>query len=870
MSSTKSYWGGSKVVGGSIRRLEAKSFSDLVSRYFNVPHPLGCTREYFHAQPKTKKEAKEKGSPDCQDALKDGPYIMAVAFPEGTTFREDANASHLVLACLDIDDPDLARPFVESPETLIDALWPFNFVAYLTASATEANPKVRIIAPVEDSDVGEHKKLVKFLARLAGLPRKWSGHRESNVLSQPMFRPIRFEDDVENYSPVLSSRTSGREIQLIDVPEDVEEEVREEYAYRGETDEEADLLHLPLYGLTPADIQDALFSIDPDCDYKTWTEVGCALRHQFRDEESAEEAFYLYDEWSRRGDKFCEGDTLAKWKSFRPDPKGKVPVTLRSLFKYAQDAGWKPAPLAAKLRESFDEWLLGCSDAEALMQEGPQRIAAMPFRNGITEDSMKAALHKAIRGMGHKVGLPAVSKEVAKARVMERRKEDDGNLPNWLRPWCFIIPRDCFHNVINGVQTTPEGFNRTFMIELMPGEKDEDAAKSGRPSIMPSDFALNIKGTLVRKVHGVVYDPRWQGAEPYFEKNNLTYVNTYLPNSVPALDEKNSTKAGKMLDRHLENLIAEPEYRTLVKSWMAFIVQNPGIKIRWAPLIQSAQGAGKSILLHILGAAIGAVNVKLVNPGAMKSDFNDWSHGAQVIGIEEVRVRGKDRPEIMNKLKDILTNDRIALNRKNRDVETVDNVANFIAFTNYRDAAHLDEDDRRYFVIHSKVQSKAEVMRLAESKLNGVPYFDMLAKLLKSGGAVRHHLLNYEISSSFDPNGAAPVTKYWKQMVRESKHSMQLAIEDLIADGSSPFIGHDVILLDDIKSRTAQHAKYETSCTHYLYQLGFHPWEDGRKLALNGNDPSEVWVHAEHFDPDLGTPEQILRARYDKAPEESI
>lgn len=851
---SKSYYGGLKVMPATVRKLEATSFAELVARYFNVPHKIAVTREFYQSQP--------KDGPDGQDALKNGPYVTAVTFKEGETHRCDANADKITMACLDIDDPKLAAPFVESPEALLDALWPLNFVAYTTASSTPERPKLRVMIDTEVSDLKHHKAFVRHGANLIGLPKTWAGSRESNVLSQPMFKPVQF--DGEEFTSVIISRTTGEELQLIDIPQETDEEIKSSYAYQGE-DGDCDLMHVPIHGLTVEDLREPLFKIDPDVDYKLWTEIASSLRHQFRTEEQAEEAFHLFDDWSRTGSKFCEGDTEAKWKSFRPDPRGKRPITIRSLFKYAMDAGWQSNRLVAKVRLGFEEWLAECTDRDLLIHEGPERIASMPFRTSLTDKEAAGKLQARLKALKSSLNVADIMKEVSRERVTKIREEDDGNLPWWLRPWCYVTTIDKWYNTTNGELLSPEAFNRTYS-EHMMGPED---AKSGRPSVLPCDFALNIKCELVKKVGGVIYDPRWQGQEPFFEKDGRTYVNAYLASSIPAMDERGSAKVGKIIRLHLKKLIREKAYREILLDWLCYVVQNPGRKIRWVPVIQSAQGAGKSIILWILGAAIGKGNVKLVNPGTMASNFNDWGFGAQVIGLEEIRVQGKSRSEVMNKLKDITANDYATLNAKHKDAVTVENVANFIAFTNYHDALYLEEDDRRYFVIKSAIQSKSQKQQLEGTMVGDMKYFECLSALLKLGGAVRHYFMHRTISADFNPDGDAPDTVYRRQMIEESKNPLQLQIEDLIRGGEHPLIAHDVILLSDLELRTQALSRSNHSPSHFLYQLGYVPWNEGGKIALNGHK-SPVWVHGDRYIPDFGTPEEILRERYDLAGDDSI
>ena len=77
----------------------------------------------------------------------------------------------------------------------------------------------------------------------------------------------------------------------------------------------------------------ALNSIDPDCDYQTWIEIGQAL-HTW----DSENGLTIFDEWSSKGSKYKDGECQDKWNSFTAGGG----ITIGTLFHHAKGAGWKP------------------------------------------------------------------------------------------------------------------------------------------------------------------------------------------------------------------------------------------------------------------------------------------------------------------------------------------------------------------------------------------------------------------------------------------------------------------------------------------------------------------------------------------------
>lgn len=165
-----------------------------------------------------------------------------------------------------------------------------------------------------------------------------------------------------------------------------------------------------------------------------------------------------------------------------------------------------------------------------------------------------------------------------------------------------------------------------------------------------------------------------------------------------------------MVMRHLNLLCGgrEPVVQTLV-DWMAHNVQHPGVKVRWAPLIKGVEGDGKTVLGSIMAAVMGRSNVRNVSPKVLGTDFTGWAEGSCVAVLEEIKLTGHNRYDILNALKPFVTNDSIEVHRKGKDTYDAVNTTNYIAFTNYPDALPLTDTDRRWWIVFSPFTHKDEM-----------------------------------------------------------------------------------------------------------------------------------------------------------------
>lgn len=87
----------------------------------------------------------------------------------------------------------------------------------------------------------------------------------------------------------------------------------------------------------------ATHAVDPNCDRKTWIEIGMALHST-----GHPDAYQLWNDWSSGStEKYKPREMTSQWNSFKPDPTG---INVGSLFHHAYAAGWKrPVPDVSEL-----------------------------------------------------------------------------------------------------------------------------------------------------------------------------------------------------------------------------------------------------------------------------------------------------------------------------------------------------------------------------------------------------------------------------------------------------------------------------------------------------------------------------------------
>lgn len=806
---------------------------------------LGITRAAF-----LRLDKKERNE------IKQVPFFVPACFKDSPSRRVYECATVCNLIFLDVD-PETERgpggkqvetghypaaPFVNNPNALYRALDGFNFAAHVTASSTPEKPRMRIAIDAQDIPLKLYARAVQTVGMMLGL----TVTTESKVAVQPMFLPTLFSDSPEDEDALLAYELEGRPFTVADISDSATSLEYSESKPRDIGPDNLAFLRAQVPEITLGIAKEALDAIDPDCDFHEWTHVAMALRHQFSPRLD-DEAFELFDDWSKGGSKYPgERQIEKKWGFVHNTSVGRVPITIRSLLRSAVAAGWDDKKVKESCFNSLVRWMEeSASGAIELAEQGAQKILAAPLMSPIQKDVLIDMLCKnAHKRFAYKLNkrtiekqLKALEKEIkAQEKVPEKKKE-----PRWLNNVLYNTSAHEFYNRFTGEKYKTDPFNNKFSKLLLPSEEDlkeagivPTLANLSRPIVLPSAYALNT--AQISTAYDYAYDP--STLEVWFIEKGKRYINTYSP-TYPELDTENKDIAGALFQRHLRHLIAEPEYRKTITDYMAFMVQRPGVKIRWAMLIQSVEGAGKTFLAEVMKAVLGVEHVKTISDGAIKSGYNEWSFGAQLVILEEVRVQGTNRFEIMNALKPLITNDDISINEKFRSQRTAKNISNYIAFSNFGDALALTPGDRRWFVIKSPLQHKAQVLALGEN------YFPPLYKMLREmPGALRAYLMDWQISEDFRPDGHAPRTKYVQELVNDTAGDLTAAVRRLVVEGDYPLIQFDIVsaktLMDVVQGEEGLIRATSQQLAQVLREEGYQ--QIGRHMI--GSERHYIWVRS--------------------------
>jgi len=552
---------------------------------------------------------------------------------------------------------------------------------------------------------------------------------------------------------------------------------------------------------------------DPE-DHDHWFQVGMALYHQF---DGSDEALTMWHEWSAQADNY-DADVLdSRWKTFSVEGKKRLPITARYILKRAKEN--EEALAGEKLDEIRDE----INNAKSLPM---LNAVCSKIKREAFDVPQRTILTSAVQKQFEIATGAKMSITVVRDMVRYENPENTAT-PTWLTGYVYLQDQEKFFKMHGGVAISAKAFDATYARNMMT--KKERLEGKSSPEHAPSHAALN------RYEIPSVFDVRYVPNQPtIFDMNGVTYVNSFNEESLPEAPEKLTRFQREIVKRftdHVDLLFTEERDRKLLLSFLAYIVKTNG-RSNWCPIIQGAEGDGKTTIAEAVSAALGgAINCATVNGEAMAEKFTAWAEGKLFLAIEEVRLHGENRFDVLNKMKPFITNATVPIRRMQRDTYNTLNTVNYMMFTNFKNAVPVNEEDSRYFAVFSKFQTQEDLQAFKDENPD---YYANLAEIKQHGDALRRFFLDYELHEEFDPDRRAPWSAAKKEMIALNRTEEDHDFSDLILKPGDPMVSatlfcpkHAADVVDGLS------LPYGRALNTFLTEKGF--WILGR-YKINGSN----------------------------------
>lgn len=559
--------------------------------------------------------------------------------------------------------------------------------------------------------------------------------------------------------------------------------------------------------------------LDPSMHNDGWVKVGMAL-HDW----DSVLGLQLWENWSRDGHNYDEGETEKRWKSF--DHGGGV--TLGTISHMVKEVDYNETN--AKVSGYIES--IKFADEKKLEFDIAPKIKKEDF-NRINKEKLAKAVQDRYKDLsGVKMPIGNIRQMLMSDEIVNGYLVDKEERPGWCKDWIYVNS----HNGFIDVKTLSLHKSESFNIEN--GKYVPMSEGGTKPS---ASKYVSDRG-FVEKVNSIAYLPTYEGLTCTIDGS--TVLNSFNPKTVPIEAKEYSDEGIEAIERvkkHIKFICSTDEDADIFTQWLAHQVQYPGRQILWSPVIQSIQGVGKSFFGELLRLCLGDRNVGTVSPTQVTSDFNGWATNVVVNVLEELRVKGHNRYDAINALKPLITDRMIQINEKGVKPFMTYNTTNYMCFTNYKDSLPLGEDDRRWWVIFVPIQSLSELEDYVGETIE--TYFPKLFDSIRNNGAeIRKWFLEYPITKKFLNTKQAPMTVHKESMIalEESSTDGLYEIKEMIKTGGKYFNEEVISSSDLFENLMFEHPELEFRANQrnlLLKKLGYSPFKipvkiDGKARRL--------------------------------------
>lgn len=240
---------------------------------------------------------------------------------------------------------------------------------------------------------------------------------------------------------------------------------------------------------------------------------------------------------------------------------------------------------------------------------------------------------------------------------------------------------------------------------------------------------------------------------------------------------------------HCAKLLPNERDRAVLLSYMAAVVQHPGVKFSWAPFIQGVEGNGKSLFIWVLEYCVGDRNTFLPRADEITEKFNSWLFTHQFVGVHDLYIP-HERRSLWEAVKPMITEGRQPRRGMASEWEVGQVCANFMINSNHQDAVPRTSNDRRAAPLFTAQQTREDLVR---DGMTGAYFPDLYRWLRADGfGIIASYLASYPIPPELNPATEctrAPITTSDEASVRASQGPLEQAVEEAIAECHVGFRG---------------------------------------------------------------------------------
>lgn len=275
-------------------------------------------------------------------------------------------------------------------------------------------------------------------------------------------------------------------------------------------------------------------------------------------------------------------------------------------------------------------------------------------------------------------------------------------------------------------------------------------------------------GTRIYR-RGFIFDPR-------LDANNPGYFNLY-----PGMNTEPKPGSCRLLKELVYEVWAAGDQNLgdWIWEWLMHIVARPWERPDTSIAITGPQGVGKSLIVRCMRSILGDMVLHVAQTDQVLGTFNGSIQGKLLIALDEAAFSGNVQE--FERLKHLITGDRVHINIKHKPSYDIDNYARTLLLTNNQHAIQAMRGERRYTML--RPDEEAAKRWQAENK------YEALLEEWENGGAEAflHEALNHEFRTLPDSKRLVIqrnyVTEHLAEQVAMSRRGFEKAVYQFLATG---------------------------------------------------------------------------------------
>lgn len=520
--------------------------------------------------------------------------------------------------------------------------------------------------------------------------------------------------------------------------EQTEEQKQERQQKRLEYEQTKDM------GETERTIRNCLEHHSPNCDYDKWVKTGMIIKRELGDD-----SFYIWDDWSSKGDSYDPFIMEAKWNSFKEDGE----LGIGTLIKWAMEAGMPPLSPTTPLKYHFVE---DEDDDVFLKDEAPAELCSASLTQSAPAEQTKEP--------------PTEADEVSDATLSNEVQIDFESIKD-MRDYEKI--KSIFETRVCKIKDSVRFmyiheddvriYNRTTLATAYENIKCKELIPTIRG-------LLEVDGSFIKKWCS---DPKMREYEkacivpPPLVCPKDTY-NLWIP--YPWERKKQLPQGGDTGSFHkLLKILCGNEDTAYIHTLKTFAykLQFPSKKTGMMIIFVGPEGIGKNRLYEILKKVYGVDKCYLIS-SPQKELFGNFCTtwiDKQIVLMNDFNP-SELKMDNAERMKGYITETEVTIEKKGIDAYASNQYAQFIAFSNQIAPVAINKGSRRYFMMHTGEKQTDE-------------YYDSLIKWTEDD---RNIYALYKELKEMDLNGFSPFKFPSTEVMEVVKQSNMSATEMFLAD----------------------------------------------------------------------------------------